>query len=182
MNYYYLIASLPGFNMDEPPPLPPEIFRAICREHLTNSDMNAVDELIAPSGSKSGNRFIQEWRDFDTRLRNAITRTRAARLGCDPSPHLREQAGFDGLVDKTVSDAFLKENPLVREKALDMFRWERLSELAGLNPFAGRAVLAYTLKLLLARRWAEMDAEQGSRKADDTINRNPDDNTDGTAG
>lgn len=173
MNYYFLMASLPDFSLDDPPPVPLEYFRTLCSEHLTESDMKALDELIAPSDSEARNPFVRDWHEFDTQLRNSIAKTRAARLGRDPSDYVREQKGFDGLVDKAVSDAFLKDNPLAREKALDLFRWERLGELAGFNPFAGRAVLAYTLKLLLAQRWAQMDAEEGSRKADGTITRDP---------
>lgn len=173
MNYYYLMASVPDFNLDDPPPLLPEEFRALCGEHLTRSDLQAVDELISPSGAESGNDFIQDWREFDTQLRNSIVKARATRLGRDAADHLREQKGFDGLVDRAVSDAFLKDNPLAREKVLDLFRWGRLGELAGFNPFAGRAVLAYTLKLLLAQRWAQMNAEEGTRRADDTITRDP---------
>jgi len=182
VNYYYLMASLPDFDIDDPPPLLPEEFRKLCGEHLTGTDLEAVDELITPSREDVGNNFVADWREFDTQLRNSIAKARAARLGQDPADHLREQKGFDGLVDKAVSDAFLKDNPLAREKALDLFRWERLGELAGFNPFAGRAVLAYTLKLLLARRWAQMDADEGGRKADDTITRDPADDKDGDDG
>ena len=178
MNYYYLIASLPGFNMEDPPPLQPAAFRSLCSEHLTDSDLRAMDELIAPSGAGPCDGFTKDWHYFDTQLRNAITRARASRLGRAPADPVSELEASDGRIDKNVSDAFAKENPLVREKALDSFRWERLDELAGINPFAGRAVLAYTLKLLLAQRWAQMDAAEGSRRANDTINRNPDDNTD----
>ena len=179
MNYYYLIASLPGFTIEDPPPMLPDQFRNLCDSHLMPCDMRALDELLSNATSSSNNTFLKQWLDFETQIRNAIATTRAARLNKDASEHLKGHKEFDPEIEKAVSDAFLKSTPIERERALDEFRWSRIEDMAGLNPFAARALLAYTLKLILAKRWSQMNKENGARRANEIIRRNPPDKKDG---
>ncbi|MCK5851163.1 MAG: DUF2764 family protein [Kiritimatiellae bacterium] len=179
MNYYYLIASLPGFTIEDPPPMPPDQFRDLCDHHLTPGDMQAMDELLSNATNVSGNDFLKQWLDFETQIRNAIATIRATRLNKNVSEHLKGHKGFDPETEKAVSDAFSKNTPMEREKVLDEFRWGRIEDMAGLNPFAARALLAYTLKLILAKRWSQMNKENGTRRADEIIRRNPSDKENG---
>mgnify|MGYP006294656649 CR=1 FL=1 len=175
MNYYYLIASLPGVDLDAPPPLPPDEFRSICGEHLSRSDFDALTALLDNSNPDRENSFVREWREFDSALRNTIARVRAGKLNMDPSEHTRQDIGYDPSVEKAVSAAFSIDNPLEREKSIDRLRWERLNELAGFDPFAARALLAYTLKLLLAKRWSDLNRDKGADRSENIINRDPED-------
>jgi hypothetical protein len=45
-------------------------------------------------------------------------------------------------------------------------RWNLLDELAGLDEFAGSALLAYREKLRLTERWAAMDETRGGKTVD----------------
>lgn len=165
MNYYYLAASLPMLSLETPPPFSFDKFRKLCQEHLACADLSALDELAGPVTDRSENRFVAQWRDKEIELRNALVKIRVSRLRRDASLYLKEQKGFDTYIDKAASDAFSKSNPMERELALDRFRWRQIEELAGYDPFSGRAILAYGLKLRLAERWAAMDEEKGRKKA-----------------
>jgi hypothetical protein len=46
--------------------------------------------------------------------------------------------------------------------ALDHLRWQVLDELAGFNPFAAAAVLAYAVRLRLVERWNRLRATDGT--------------------
>ncbi|MFC1498309.1 DUF2764 family protein [Verrucomicrobiota bacterium] len=179
MNYYYLVASLPALSLNNPPPFTPDGFQSICREHLSNKDMKALESLLSDDHNPDPlSDFIREWQDMETQIRNAAARIRAGKLKKDVTPYLKDQNEFDGYIDKLVSDAFSKANPADRELTLDKFRWEQIEEMAGHDVFSGKAILAYTLKLLLAERWAAMEKENGRKNVDDIINKKPEDEDD----
>jgi hypothetical protein len=173
MNYYYLAASLPSLALEGPLPLSFERFRALCAEHLSREDLEALDELDRPVTDSSRRCLVRAWREGEIRVRNAVARARAARLRVDAAPALREQQGVDLGAEKAVAEAFAKRSPAERELALDRFRWQRIEELAGYNAFSGRALLAYGLKLRLAERWAGMKEEAGRRKAEAVLATEP---------
>ncbi len=175
MNYYYLIASLPTINMDSPPPFSFEDFRSLCKEHVSPSDLTAIDDLLDPLSGESGNEFVNRWRDTEIQLRNSMAKLRAATWKKDPTPYLKEHKHFDTEIDRIVSETFSTSNPAEREFSIDKFRWAKAEEFAGHDPFSARALLAYVLKLLIAQRWAAMNDETGGKIADDIINREPDD-------
>jgi hypothetical protein len=165
MNYYYLAASLPTPTLGEPPPMPSARFVALCAEHLSAADRAALERLMADAMGDESSAFGREWRDRERQLRNAVARVRAGRTKRDAAPYLRPTAGYDLGIEKAVADAFAKETPREREWALDEFRWRQLEELAGFDPFAGRAILAYGLKLKLVERWAAMAEPRGEETA-----------------
>ncbi|MFC1453211.1 DUF2764 family protein, partial [Verrucomicrobiota bacterium] len=150
-----------------------EAFIALCGEHLTQRDRDAAVALVRGEGSGSNHPFVRAWTDSETRLRNAVARTRAARSGADAEPFLREECGFEADVEPTVAEAFAADTPLERERRLDRFRWQRVEELQGYDPFSTNAVLAYAVKLALAERWAKMDEDEGNRRAEAVIGRDP---------
>jgi hypothetical protein len=173
MNYYYLAASLPGLSFDSPPPLSVEAFSRLCREHLSRADQRALRETQAGGRGPVSSRFARAWERRETRLRNALVRARAARLKRDPLPHLRPQDDVDTAVDKAVAEAFSRETPLAREQALDRFRWTQAEALAGYNPFAVEAILAYALRLGIAARWAGLAEETGQARAEEIVGQTP---------
>jgi hypothetical protein len=173
MNYYFFVSSLPSLSLQDAPPLSLDNFAALCAEHLTKGDFKAVLALINDTPEHSDNGFVRSWTRKETMLRNAITKIRAARLRKDPAGHLREQADYDSYFEKAASDAFSKSTPVERELALDRFRWQQIEELEGYTFASSRAVFGYTLKLRMAERWANVDADKGSRKAAELIAREP---------
>jgi hypothetical protein len=174
MDYYYLAASLPSLALGAPPPLSLDAFRARCAEHLAHRDREALEGLLGGAGGGEGHPFVREWRALETALRHAVAAVRAARLRRPPPPlPAAGVPGADADTARTVGEAFQKATPLDRELALDRFRWRRLEELAGFNPFAARAVLAYGLQLALAWRWHALDAAAGTEVIRNLVARQP---------
>ena len=171
--YYFLAASLPLLSLDAPPEISPEAFLDGCRQHLSKRHFEAVRQVMEGRLEEADHPLLQEWRNRETQLRNTLVRVRAGRLDRDPKPFLREQAGADPAVDKTVADAYPRGNPLEREKALDRLRWNQAEAEAGYDPFTGRAMLAYALKLRLAARWAAFSDEEGRRKLEALVEHEP---------
>jgi hypothetical protein len=169
VNYYYLGASLPMFSLGMEPPISWAKFMDLCREQLQPPDMAALEDIVQTGGERTQDAFGVAWHGQETRLRNAIARHRASRLGRDPESYLRPAGGTDLPAEAAVANAFSRSTPLERELEIDRFRWKRLEEIAGLNPFAAAAIFAYALKLRLAERWTRMDADKGASAVDDVI-------------
>jgi hypothetical protein len=172
MNYYYLAASLPTLSLDSAPLISPDAFRVLCRQHLTPADREAMEEVLDfdPAGAAPRGAVAREWFAAETCLRNAIVRVRAARLQRDAAASLRPESGYESTAERAVSEAYARGTPAERELALDRHRWHTLEALAGFDPFALRALMAYGLKLKLADRWARLTEEQGMRAADAIVN------------
>lgn len=173
MNYYFLVASLPALDLEEEPPFAVETFHAMCAEHLSERDMAVLDALLADRQNGDPPVLVREWRNRETRIRNALVAVRAARFKVAPAPHLRPQEGISLLVESRVNDLQSRPTPLARELDLDRLRWQEAEEFAGFDPFSIRAVMAYAVKLRLAGRWAAMDADAGTAQLDQLVNREP---------
>lgn len=173
MNYYYLAASLPALSWDSPPDLSIEAFKNLCRAHLADADWHGLADLDEGLETSSTHPFVREWRNAEIQLRNALVRQRAARHRRDPAPLCRPHSGYDPGVERIVAEAYAKPDPLQRERTLDRFRWQKADELAGLNGFAPRALLAYAVKLKLAERWTTMEDEDGLAIANAIVDRQP---------
>lgn len=172
MSYFYFVATLPALAFDHAPPMSYESFVNLCREHLSERDIQALEALDATVGDTS-NAFVRGWRDNDTQLRNLLARARATALGRDPVPYLREHRDVDTSIEKAVTDAYTRETPRDREIALDRFRWAQAETLAGYDEFSIDAILGYALKLKIAERWANMDEDEGRSTAEDMVAQAP---------
>lgn len=164
---YYLMASVPAVAFDAPAPMTPAVFLARCREHLDPAAATLVEQADAPTPPK--NRFLRDYRNAETLLRNCVAWERASRLDKDVDDYVREASGCDPLLERLVGEAFNRPTPLERERALDRIRWNLIDELAGFNPFSQEAVLAYALKLRIASRWDRMDDKTGAAHADHVV-------------
>lgn len=168
MKYTYLAASLPTLVFGSPPPFGVVEFRAKCEGVMSRGDLAAFDALLA-GVPVPGVRFVEEWQARDTQMRNGIVRARAAQLGMEARPYLRDHAGWDMTVAKAVTDAFSKPNPLERELELDRCRWRTAEELARFEPFELPAVLAFVVKLGIAERWAGLVEDAGVKRVEDFV-------------
>lgn len=164
MNYYYLVAGLPMLCLGREPPIGEGDFLAVCRDHLEPADLLALESLMRPGGGECGHAFVTEWRQRETRLRNAVARVRADRRGVEAEPYLRPEEGYDPSMIRAVDEAFGRATPAEREQELDRFRWQTLESMAGLNPFSTASVLAYGLRLKIVHRWARLSSEAGRRQ------------------
>jgi len=172
MNYYYFGATLPMLSVEEPPPMSVADFIGLCSEHLAAEDFDCV-KALAEDPWLAGGGFAEDWRAWETQLRNFVARSRAARLHRDAAPYLREERVFDAGLEGGVADAFSRSTPLDRERALDVLRWKKIEELGGFNPFSVDAMMSYVLHLAIAARWASMDPAVGREKVNELVKRPP---------
>jgi Protein of unknown function (DUF2764) len=162
MNYYFLAASLPALSLDQPAPLTAQRFRALCDGQLAPGDAAGLAELDAPPDAPAHHPFVALWHAREAWLRNTIVRARAARLQSPAERWIRADSYADTFIQHGVHAALARPDPLEREMALDHLRWQVLDELAGFNPFAAAAILAYAIRLRLVERWTRLRAADGA--------------------
>jgi hypothetical protein len=159
MSTYYLISSLPHLSLDQRPLITTEAFIEVCRAQLSAEDAEAAEALIRHIPSRHP--FVLAWRDKDTILRNAIARARARLANTEAERWLRPTEGCDPCIDLLVDEAFEQADPLKREHELNDARWRIAEALQGYDPMSVSVVLGYAIKLTLALRWANLNADQG---------------------
>ncbi|HOW97173.1 MAG TPA: DUF2764 family protein [Kiritimatiellia bacterium] len=164
MKPYYLVASLPTLVLGDPAPLDVASFLAACANLLSEEELAEVTLMLEGRVGESGAAFAKDWLRVDTQLRNAVARVRAGKRSAEARSFLREHEGYDVSLEKAVTDAYTRPNPLERELFLDRHRWQRLDELVLAEPFGFAAVLAYALKLRLVLRWADLNDEAGGQR------------------
>ncbi len=165
MSYHYLVASLPMLSLDAPPPFSSRDFLSHCHGVLKTSDL-AVLEAIVSGSMVIGNAVAATWSARETQTRNLIAQFRAARLGVDPRPFLRDHSGYDVALAQAVTDALAAATPVEREQALDRCRWSIAEELSRAAPFGFAAILAFAIKLRIAERWARRTEAAGERRVE----------------
>ncbi len=150
--YYSLVASLPYLRMGEDPPLSAAGFMEECGKWLSPEDMAALEAAGEP-GARSfhdGSAVLEQWKDFDSAIRDGIASMRAARKKGQPfkAPEVlrRVESG---------------ETPLIMERGLEEIRWEFLEDkVLGYN-FDINWLILYFLKLRIVERLAKFDKEKG---------------------
>jgi len=167
MDHWYLVSSLPVLRLGEKPPMSVEAFRSACAGHLSDDEMLAVEAVLEtrepPVGEASG------WWNSEVQLRDAVVRVRAKNRSTDAASFLKPYEGFSVAIEKRVTDAFARPNPLEQELALDEARWVLADELALAEPFGFPGVLAFAIKVRMAERWAELDETIGQEKVEEFV-------------
>jgi hypothetical protein len=164
VKHYYLAASLPTLILGDPIPLDFDAFRAACANLLDESEMAELTLMLEGRVGEATSDFAKSWRNVDTQLRNALARLRAGQRTIEARPYLRDHEGFDVSLEKAVTDAQTRPDPLECELFLDRYRWQRLDDLVRESPFGFAAILAYALKLRLVARWAGLTDEAGAQR------------------
>lgn len=169
MPYYYLTASLPGLEMEEPLPFSSTEFRAMCVSVLEDRDFPELDCVLEGRAAAGHSVFCRKYAAAETQLRNALARVRAGHRKIEATPFLRDHPGFSMAIEKAVADAWAKTSPLERERVLDRHRWKILEDLALTDSFGLPAVLSFAARLKLAERWAAMTEEKGQARLDELL-------------
>lgn len=164
MSVNYLIASLPPISLDRAPALKAEAFLEACREQLAVPEARAAEALLL--GKDSTHPFVRAWRDKETLIRNAVARARGRKLGVDAGRFLRPAEGCDLYLNHLVEEACQAEDPLKRERAIDLARCKAVEELQATDPLDITALFAYAVKLGLALKWASLDTARGKAAFD----------------
>lgn len=168
MNCYYAVASLPTLALGEPPPYPPAEAPKRLANVLEPEQLAEVELFAAGREAESARPFAAAWMEAETQIRNFCVQVRAARRTTEPQRYLRPQHGYAVWLERAVTDAFARPNPLEREMALDRCRWKVLDELVMEEPFGFDALLAWVLKLRMANRWAALHEAEGRRRFEES--------------
>ncbi len=135
-------------------------------------------EAFYREASRSRNRFVRDWFDFDRTLRN-ICAAAAAVKARRPVEEVvvGDDAVTQALCRSTAADFGLKgevefieplmqtlteENDIIsRERRLDMLRWAVAEEMTIFDYFNMEAVLAYMVRVGLVQRWKTLEPRTG---------------------
>jgi len=177
MSYWYLVASLPTLRLGEKPPMDAAAFRAACAGHLEAEELLTVDALLegrepfsaGQAGGTPAVRAASKLWNSEIQLRDAVVRVRAKNRGTDAARFIRSHDGFSVSIEKMVTDAFTRPNPLEQEMELDRARWTLAEDLALTDAFGFPAILAFAAKVRIAERWATMDDEKGRKNVEELI-------------
>lgn len=169
--FYYIIASLPTLYLFEKQELDMVSFLEICKDQLDIKEYNAVKEIgLLPLEERHySNSTLQKWYNWETCLRNKIARLRTTGNEKDCTPYLHSEKDYFPEIDRIVQEALGTENPLQKEKMLDIGRWERLSELESGHIFDIELIFIYKLKLLLCEKWIHRKEEAGKENLDKVL-------------
>jgi hypothetical protein len=132
------------------------------------------------------NSFIKKWYNFELTLRNIITSIIADSYGRKAE---NELFGNDELKAEIIYckskhidlSHILPNYPrlvqimnvkdiIEREKQLDKFRWDYITELSLFNYFTIETIITYTVKLLIIKRWETNEDEKGTNMLNNMIN------------
>jgi hypothetical protein len=168
--YYYLVASLPMLSLEDLPEISSEEFLEVTMDHLPACEFAALRDLsLQPISSESQLDSIKAWSEWETSVRNTIVVMRAEGDASLVESFKRSGGGFFAEVEKGVSEAFSKSDPLEREKYLANMRWAFLDDLELGHEFDVVKLVVYRLKLLLCEKFAHVSKEKGVANYDTII-------------
>ena len=122
--------------------------RMMRRWYKLNLDItNILTAMLARSQGWSVGDFIKGEGEVQEMIRENKTKDFNLGLEFDYVPQLMK------IVDE--------EDPVLKEKMIDAFKWVWLDERTFFEPFSMEAVFAYLCKLQMLERWAKLDVEQG---------------------
>jgi hypothetical protein len=168
MNHWYLVSSLPYLRFGEKPSTGRAEFLTACSGWLTDVDV-AVLEAVFENRCPPDRDIARQWWAGEVELRDAVVRVRAKNRGVDAGRFIKPHDGFNVSIEKMVTDAFARANPLEQETELDRARWILADELALIAPFGFAGILAFAVKLRIAERWAGFGDKEGLKNVEDLI-------------
>lgn len=168
MAYWYLVSSLPYLRFGEKPLMNASEFRAACVGWVTDDELAVIDAALE-NRAPSMTGCAAAWWNGEVQLRDAVVRVRAKNRGTDASSFIKPHDGFSVTIEKRVTDAFTRPDPLEQEMELDRARWALVDELAAPVPFSFTAILAFAVKVRIAERWAGMNEDVGKENVEQFI-------------
>ena len=166
----YLMASLPMIELGDVPPLTMEEFRHRCIGVLDESELVALDALLA--GEECDDEFVTAYQAHEIQMKNVSGRLRASAWGPDVRFTERSFPGYDVTFAKMIQDAFAKSNPMEKEQDIDKARFWLVDSLAGVGEGTVKHVYAYAIKLKICERWARLSESAGDAAVLNVINAN----------
>ena len=174
-NYVYIVAGLPELTSGvENTSFDYAAVKESIMELLSEKDQKLVELMeegfdettlgadFYAKAAASKNRFIREYFDFDSRLRNMKVEYLAKRLGKQGENYLVELPEADFEEEKQIQDILADADFVDREQRMDELKWEKASDIARMDYFNMNAILAFLVKAKTVQRWAELDPDKGT--------------------
>lgn len=166
----------------------PEYMVAVIRDWLASE--KSIDLLEAEKAliqgyytlaSKSGNRFLKRWTEYELDLNNILVLKNSMEMSLDASQQIigtNELAEELKIISRRKSDFRVPPEPdyatqlfniagesefLDREIKLDIAKWNYINDLIFFEYFTIDFILGYMVKLGIALRWKGLDQDTGER-------------------
>jgi Protein of unknown function (DUF2764). len=182
-NYIYIVAGLPDLVMNfEGTTFSYSDVKNGIMELLSVQDRKYVDLLeqgfdeatlnadFYALASKSKDKFIKAYFDFDLRLRNMKVKYLAKRLDRDPQKYLIAVSEADFEEAKKIQTILDTPDFVLREQQMDLLKWEKANEIVCFEYFNLDVILSFLVKAKMVQRWAEMDKTQGEEMFQKLVN------------
>lgn len=128
---------------------------------------------------KCGNKFVAEWFELNLNINNMLTAITCRKHNLDKAEYIvgenevaeairtsnARDFGLGDIVDylPTLQRIAEETDLMVREKKVDLLKWEWLEEHTFFKPFNIESVFAYLLKLEMIERWVTLDKVTGEK-------------------
>jgi hypothetical protein len=167
-SYYYLISSLTVPVLGSKPLLSLGKFMESCSEWISESEYRELENvlLIPDYEHISKNKVVNQWKNWETCLRNRMVTARTGKLNKSAAHYLQEEKDFFSEIERAVQEAYSAGNPMLKEKILDELRWKELNELESGHLFNFDLLCIYKLRLMLCEKWLTRESEKGERNLD----------------
>lgn len=169
--YYFFISSLPMLHFGAKPLISYAHFLDECRRNLAVHDMEIIERAGVLLSEAGGDDFVmlEEWKRFETSLRNELARLRALKKNKDASAYIRGDNFQDPFTGHFAHLAVSQENILEGERHLDKIRWDKIDELARHHYFDIEFLVMYALKLQILERWHRFNEADGMKFLQEAI-------------
>ena len=123
------------------------------------------------------NRMMRRWYKLNLDITNILTAMLARTQGWSVGDFVKGEGEVQEMIRENKTKDFNlthelefipqlmkiveEDDPVLKEKMIDAFKWVWLDERTFFEPFSMEAVFAYLCKLQMQERWAKLDVEQG---------------------
>ncbi len=140
---------------------------------------NQITQLYYTYLSRTDNRFVRNWFEFEMNLTNIITAFNCKKHQLKPD---NELIGNNEITEKLIKsssrdfgisnefpklesiiNALDEENIIDKEKRIDIIKWELLNDWSFFHYFTVEKVFTFTLQVEIVQRWLALDKETGQK-------------------
>ncbi|HYQ58761.1 MAG TPA: DUF2764 family protein [Draconibacterium sp.] len=142
---------------------------------------NKLNTLYYEYALDCPNNFLRQWFGFELNLKNILTASNCLKFNYDLGTHLlkvyENSEVYALLINNKLKASYFEEHIpfheeifkiadfelelIEKEKAIDKLKWNYLEENTAFHYFTIEKILAYTIKLLLVKRWSTLDKATG---------------------
>ena len=164
--YYYLLSLLPTIFFKNKINYSSKSLIDLCQNKLSETKLCELKNLLLdPDINKTQIKFIIDWYNFETYLRNRLIEIR----GKNSSLHL-STINIDNDLDKIISEIKIIQNPIQIEEILDNCRWNWLNIMDQKFLFKFENLCIYKLRILICEKWIARTYKDGSKNMNSLVN------------